>query len=106
MLFEYKFNRGVLIKDISNFAPIVAEAMFNNEKSVEVEGNTYNINVFPKSGLKYVDIDEFRFVEQNPNKNSNWAKMARAGKKIVWIFKHQSYYARVIDGKFTKLAKK
>jgi len=31
--------------------------------------------------------------------------MAREGKKIVWIFKHGSYYARIMDGKFTKLVK-
>ncbi|MHA1298488.1 MAG: hypothetical protein ACTSO9_03495 [Candidatus Helarchaeota archaeon] len=55
--------------------------------------------------MRYVDIDEFRFIEQNPSKSSNWAKMAREGKKIVWVFKHGSYYARILDGKFTKLQK-
>ena len=74
-----------IIKDISKIAAYVAEGIFSGENTIEIENESYKINTFAKSGLKYVDIDEFRFVEQNPNKSSKWAKMAREGKKIVWI---------------------
>ena len=36
---------------------------------------------------------------------SHWAKMAQSGKKVLWIFRDQTYYARLIDGQFTLLEK-
>lgn len=35
-------------------------------------------------GLRHTDYDGFRFIQQNPNKSSKFAKEAREGKKITW----------------------
>jgi len=43
-----------------------------------------------------------RILEQNPNKGSEYAKMARAGSKIVWIINRDTdqFTGRIQDGKF------
>ncbi|MBA3439121.1 MAG: hypothetical protein H0T92_04550 [Pyrinomonadaceae bacterium] len=37
-------------------------------------------------------------VEQNSNKNSDWAKLARDGRRIAWVLREGEYLARVVDG--------
>jgi len=54
-------------------------------------------------GLKSIRFRDYLFIEQNPNKiNSEWAKKARKGMKIMWVIdlKKDKYIARVVDGKF------
>jgi hypothetical protein len=41
---------------------------------------------------------ELLLVEQNPEKDSHWAKQARKGHKIAWVMQDGDYLARVIDG--------
>jgi hypothetical protein len=78
-------------------------SIFNDGKEVELGSNIYPIEIFKSSGLRYVDLYGYRFVEQNPKKSSRWAEMARAGKNILWVFRGRKYYARVVDGIFTLL---
>ena len=92
--------------DVSKIAVPIAEGIFSAKNTIQIEGESYKVKIFTKSGLRYVDVGEYRLVEQNPQKSSKWAKMAREGKKIVWIFKGRKYVARVIDGKFTWLGSK
>jgi hypothetical protein len=47
-----------------------------------VPGLILSINTI--GGLRYADYDGFRFIQQNPNKSSKFAKEARGGKKITW----------------------
>lgn len=94
------------IEDLSKVAVKVAEGIFSGKNSIEIDNKSYKVQVFAKSGLRYVDIGYYRIVEQNPKKSSKWAKMAKAGKKIVWVFKGRKYYARVVDGHFTLLGHK
>ncbi len=89
--------------NLENFAITIAEAIFSDQSEVELEGNFFPINSFKSSKLRYVDLYGYRFIEQNPIKSSRWAEMARNGHKILWIFKGNTYYARVVDGKFTLL---
>ena len=91
--------------DISKIAGPIAEGIFSDKDIIEIEGESYKVKVFTKSGLKYVDVGEYRIVEQNPKKSSKWAQMARDGKQILWVFRGRSYYARVVDGQFTLLRK-
>ena len=59
-----------------------------------------NIRRFKPSGVRYVQLPgDLLLVEQNPDKESHWAKMARKGHKIAWIMKDGDYLARVVDGK-------
>jgi hypothetical protein len=58
------------------------------------------VDRFKPSGVRYVDLPSaLILVEQNPDKDSHWAKLAREGHKIAWVMKDGDYLARVIDGK-------
>lgn len=55
---------------------------------------------YPQSGLRYVGLPgNAVLVEQNPQKESQWAKLARKGRKVAWVMRGDEYVARVIDGK-------
>ncbi len=54
---------------------------------------------FRHSGLRYVELDGGAvLVEQNPRKSSEWAEMARAGRRVAWVMRDGQYLARVVDG--------
>ena len=83
----------------------IFKAIFEGKKSVEIDDIKYAIKKF-SSGIKYVDIFGYRFIEQNRRKKSEWAKKAREGHKIIWIIKGRRYLAQIMDGKYTDLTKK
>ena len=91
--------------NLKGYALKIADALFSNQSEVILEGSHYPIKKFKTSQLRYLDLYGFRFVEQNPAKDSKWAQMARIGKKILWIFRGNTYYARIIDGNFILLKK-
>jgi hypothetical protein len=47
------------------------------------------------------DGNKIRGLEQNPQTNSRWAKLARAGKKVMQFLNEGHYVANVVDGKVT-----
>jgi len=59
----------------------------------------------PKRGLRQVDFvfdgNEIRGLEQNPETKSQWAKLARGGKKVMQFLSDGRYVANVVDGKVT-----
>ncbi len=57
-----------------------------NKKSVIIDKIEYKIKKFT-SGIKYLDLFGYRFIEQNRRKKSEWGKKAREGHKIMWIIK-------------------
>ena len=58
------------------------------------------IKRYKKSGVHYVDLPHnLVLLEQNPDKESHWAKQAREGRKIAWVMKDGEYLARVVDGR-------
>ena len=79
-------------------------AIFGNKKIVEIEEIEYPIKKF-SSGIKYVDLFGYRFIEQNRNKKSEWGKKAREGHKIMWIIKGRRYIARIMSGEYSDLKK-
>ena len=83
----------------------IFNAIFDGSKSVEIDDIEYPIKKF-SSGIKYVDIFGYRFIEQNRQKKSEWAKKAREGHKIMWIIKGRRYLVQIMDGKYTDLTKK
>lgn len=83
----------------------VYDAIFSNKKSVIIDDIEYKINKF-SSGIKYLDLFGYRFIEQNRRKKSEWGKKARGGHKIMWIIKGRRYVVRIMDGKYTDLTKK
>jgi hypothetical protein len=45
------------------------------------------------------DGNELRGLEQNPERKSRWAQMARSGKKVMQFLSEGRYLANVVDGK-------
>ena len=83
----------------------IYKAIFQGEKTVEIDEIEYPIKKF-SSGIKFVDLFGYRFIEQNKNKKSEWGKKAREGHKIMWIIKGRRYISQILDGDYTELKKK
>jgi hypothetical protein len=59
---------------------------------------------FKPSGVRYVNLSGgAMLVEQNPNKRSQWAMLARGGHRIAWVMRDGEYLARVVDGAAQRL---
>ena len=82
----------------------IYKAIFEDRKKVEIDEIEYSIEKF-SSGIKYVDLFGFRFIEQNRYKKSEWGKKAREGHKVMWIIKGRRYMARIMDDEYTDLKK-
>lgn len=52
-----------------------------------------------------IDLNGKRFITQNPNKDSDSARLAREGHKIIWIFANGNYFGKITDGRFERLQK-
>ena len=74
-------------------------------KSVTLNDVSYPIRRTSRSKLREVDFKfgdtALRGVEQNPNTNSRWAKLAREGKQVMQFLEDGRYVAAVVDGKVT-----
>ncbi|RDE16246.1 MAG: hypothetical protein C4K47_01975 [Candidatus Thorarchaeota archaeon] len=92
-------------EDLRETALKVYAAIFERRDSVEVEGATYLIEKTSKSKLRSVEIEGLTFIEQNPNKESRWAQLAKEGHQIMWVMRGRQYIARVMDGKFLDLGR-
>ncbi|WP_372366270.1 toll/interleukin-1 receptor domain-containing protein [Candidatus Uabimicrobium sp. HlEnr_7] len=86
--------------DIEDLTTKVADAMFNDHKEVIVGKYQYWVKKYKSNGVHFVDIKPYRFLEQNPNKPSQYGKMAKAGHKVIWVTKNGNYFARWVDGQF------
>ena len=59
---------------------------------------------FRQSGLRHVELPhDCVLVEQNPKKSSEWAELARSGRRVAWVMRDGRYLARVVDGEVTFL---
>lgn len=62
------------------------------------------VKKFARSGLRHVPLpDNAVLIEQNPKKQSEWAELARAGRRVAWVLRDGQYLARVVDGEVTML---
>jgi hypothetical protein len=72
---------------------------------VELGPERYPVRQTPRSRFRQVDFvfegNEIRGLEQNPQTNSRWAKLARSGKKVMQFLSEGRYVANVVDGKMT-----
>ncbi|MFX1415112.1 MAG: hypothetical protein ACFFA2_14965 [Promethearchaeota archaeon] len=93
------------MEDIKKNALIIYEAIFEGKKKVIIDEIEYPIEKF-SSGIKYLDLFGYRYIQQNWKKKSEWGKKAREGHKIMWIIKGRRYIARIMDGEYTDLLKK
>ncbi len=85
------------------------QSLVENAKIVVLGTNRYAVRRTPKRGLRQVDFfldgNEIRGLEQNPETKSRWAQMARAGKKVMQFLSEGRYMANVVDGKVTQYGK-
>jgi len=59
---------------------------------------------FARSGLRHVKLPGGAIlVEQNPDKASEWAELARHGRRVAWAMRAGQYLARVVDGEVVML---
>ena len=67
-------------------------------------GGGRGVRKFARSGLRYVELpNDAVLVEQNSKKASEWAELARAGRRVAWVLRDGAYLARVVDGEVTML---
>ena len=67
-------------------------------------GGGRGVSRFARSGLRYVPLAAGAvLVEQNPKKRSEWADLARAGRRVAWLLRDGEYLARVVDGEVVML---
>lgn len=49
-------------------------------------GGGRGVRRFARSGLRYVELEGGAvLVEQNPKKQSEWAELARRGRRVAWV---------------------
>ena len=79
------------------------QVLVEDAKTVTVNGRSSPVRRTSRSKLREVDFQfegqMLRGLEQNPNTNSRWAKLAREGKKIMQFLSGGRYIANVVDGK-------
>jgi hypothetical protein len=79
------------------------QAMVENAKVVQLNGKSYPVRRTPRRNLRQVDFtfnsQPIRGLEQNPQTQSRWAQMARAGKKVMQFLVNGRYIGNVADGK-------
>lgn len=68
-------------------------------------GGGRGVRRFRQSGLRHVELPGGAvLIEQNPRKTSEWASLARSGRRVAWAMRDGRYFARVVDGEVTMLA--
>lgn len=79
------------------------QALAEDARTVTLEGGSYPVRRTSRSKLREVDFrfeeQRLRGLEQNPNTNSRWARLAREGKKVMQFLSDGRYIANVVDGK-------
>jgi hypothetical protein len=94
-----------MVENLREIALKAYEAIFSNHETVEIEGRIYHMDYTNNQNLRKFSIEGLNFIEQNPDKGSSWAKMAREGHRILWVMKGRGYIAQVRDGVFHELEK-
>ncbi len=86
-------------------AAVWRQALAENASLVELEGRRYPVRRTPRRRLRQVDFEfageALRGIEQNPETQSRWAEMARAGKKVMQFTAGGRYLGNVAEGKVT-----
>jgi hypothetical protein len=79
------------------------QVMVQNARTATLGEESYAVRRTSRSKLREVDFKfedrALRGVEQNPDTNSRWAKLAREGKKVMQFLEQRRYVAVVVDGK-------
>lgn len=79
------------------------QALVDEAATVKLGAQSFRVQKTSRSKLREVDFEwegeKLRGLEQNPDTRSNWAKLAREGKKVMQFLRVGKYVANVVDGK-------
>lgn len=79
------------------------QVLVDDAKVVNICGRSFRVQRTSRSKLRELDFEcdgeKLRGLEQNPNTSSNWAKLAREGKRVMQFLSGGRYMANVVDGK-------
>lgn len=79
------------------------QTLVEEVKKVELRGDLYPVSLAEDGDLRQVyfvlEGQEVRGLEQSPNATTEWAEMARAGKKVMQFLSANHHLATVADGK-------
>ena len=79
------------------------QSLIEGSKAVTIDGRSFPVRKTSRSKLREVDFEFdghiLRGLEQNPKTASQWARLAREGKKVMQFLSGGSYVAVVVDGK-------
>jgi hypothetical protein len=90
-------------KKLEETALKVYEALFQDQDAVEIDNIIHRFSKTSASKIRFVKIEGYTFIEQNPNKDSKWGNMAQEGHRIMWVCRGPAYLYHVVDGQFSKL---
>ncbi|HEY0078353.1 MAG TPA: hypothetical protein VGB73_06875 [Pyrinomonadaceae bacterium] len=94
-------EKGESERDAQHDAPSAGQILVAFEK---LFGGGRGVQRFSRSGLRHVKLGGGAvLVEQNPRKSSEWAQLAREGRRVSWLLHDGEYLARVVDGELTML---
>lgn len=67
-----------------------AASQFFTGNSLVINGSRIGVTTTPLQGLRTVDFTikpdrQFRLIQQNPNKASEWGKLAKQGNKVIQV---------------------
>lgn len=87
------------------FSPGITRFTLRNDDDSKV--NEYTLEKTSIKSLRAFEFPGLLFIEQNPDKRSKWARLAKKGHKIMWVMdtKTNRYLAVVDNDKLTRLRK-
>jgi hypothetical protein len=87
------------------FIEVWRQVLVEDARSVQLGADSFPVRRTVKQRLRQVDFvvehNDIRGLEQNPETKSEWARMARSGKKVMQFLMEGRYVANVVDGKVT-----
>ncbi len=82
------------------------QVLVEEKSTVDLEGKTYTVGSTRAKKLRTVlfDCTEYRLdgIEQNPATSSQWAALAREGKRVMQFSYQHRYVANVCEGNLTR----
>jgi hypothetical protein len=86
------------------------QVLVENIGVVVLGAERYPVRLTPRRHLREVDFifdgNKIRGLAQNPETKSRWARMARAGKKVMQFLSEGRYVANVVDGEVTMYSRR
>ena len=74
----------------------IHSALHSECSKVELKGSTYTIFNSKFSKVRYVHVQDWKFLTQNPQKKSFYGFKAKAGSKMTWIVYPDELWSSII----------